>query len=411
MRFATLVALSLVASTVPSLAAPTSYPPRRGTSKRETALRNGEFVPPRIGTVVLPGETLSLGSKRDTTSDVIQAIEAAFNELPSARKRDITAEITAALQALLQEGSSALSDFNVKRQADSILPVEERSLISPTTSSWLKDIGSIISLGAGANAIVNAFDGSNSTRRDLDQTFDGVDVGEALGGAVPQFEDRSITIPSDITAALQALLQDGSSVLSDINVKRQAYSILPVEERSPISISPTASSWLKDIGSIISLGAGANAIVNAFDGSNSTRRDLSQTSDGVDVGEALGGAVPRFEDRSFTIPSSVSSVLGKVAGIVSTGGTIATVLSSLNDGSSNTMKRELDMGFEHVNDQKRASPSDIESILQQIITSFEGAADAANNTSTLPSTKRSTSDSGFLGLTDIITPEQLDELS
>jgi hypothetical protein len=66
-----------------------------------------------------------------------------------------------------------------------------------------------------------------------------------------------------------------------------------------------------------------------------------------------------------------------------------------------------------VHDQRRAVPSDIESILQQIITSLEGATDASGSTSvsTSTSTKRSTSDNDFLGLTDIITPEQLDELS
>ncbi|KAG1785637.1 uncharacterized protein HD556DRAFT_102080 [Suillus plorans] len=336
MRFAALVALAVVASTVPSLAAPAPYSLHRITSRQDTAstdgntvvdtfVRNG-FATPRIGTVILPGESLSLDSKRDTTSDIVQAIAAALNDLPFARKRDITADVTAALQTLLQEGSSLLSDINVKRD---------------TTS--------------------------------------------------------------DITAALQTLLQEGSSVLSDINVKREADSILPVEERS------TASTWLKDIGSIISLGSGVNEIVNAFDGSNSTRRDLGQTPDGVDVNGALGEPAYQFEDRSFTIPSSVSSILGKTAGIVSAGGTIATILSDL-DGSSNSTKRGLDTGLGRVDDQKRAS-SDIESILQQIIVALEGAEDALNSTSTPTSTKRSTSDNDFFGLTDIITPEQLDELS
>ncbi|KAG1780552.1 hypothetical protein EV702DRAFT_727158 [Suillus placidus] len=318
MRFAALIALAIVASTVPSLAAPAPYSSRRVTSKRHTAstdndtvvdtsVRNG-FVPPRIGTVILPGANLSLDYKRDTTSDIVQAIEAAFNELPPARKRDITADITAALQTLLKEGGSVLSDVNTKREADSILPVEERGLKIPKVSS-------------------------------------------------------------------------------------------------------TASNWLNDIGNVISLGVGANAIAGAFGSSNSTRRELDQR---VDVGGALGGATLQFEDRSFTIPSSVSSILGKTAGIVSAGGTIATILSAFG-GSSNITKRELGIDSERygVYDQKRAVSSDIESILQQIIASFEGAADASGSTSTHTptSTKRSTSDNDFLGLTDIITPEQLDELS
>jgi hypothetical protein len=265
--------------------------------------------------VILPGATLSPNSKRDGTSDFVQAIEAAFNELAPARKRDITADITAALQTLLQAGGSVLSDVNLKREADSILPVEDRSLKNPKPSST-----------------------STSTS--------------------------------------------------------------------------TSSSWLNDIGNIINLGVGANAIASAFGSSGSTRRDLDQFLDEVNVDGASGGGALQFEDRSFTIPSSVSSILGKAAGIVSAGGTVATIISAL-DNSSNMTKREVGMEPGRVRDQRRAVPSDIESILQQIITSLEGATDASGSTtvSTSTSTKRSTSDNDFLGLTDIITPEQLDELS
>ncbi|KAG1864020.1 hypothetical protein C8R48DRAFT_196894 [Suillus tomentosus] len=385
MRFAALVALAVVASTVPSLAAPAPYSLHRITSRQDTAsmddstvvdtsVRNG-FATPRIGTVILPGESLSLDSKRDTTSDIVQAIAAALNELPPARKRDITADITAALQTLLQEGSSVLSDINVKRDTTSDIVQPIAAALNELPSTRKRDITADITA-----ALQTLLQEGSSVLSDINVKRD---------------------TTSDITAALQTLLQEGSSVLSDINVKRQADSILPVEERS------TASTWLKDIGSIISLGSGVNAIVNAFDGSNNTRRDLGQTPDGVNG--ALGEPAYQFEDRSFTIPSSVSSILGKTAGIVSAGGTIATILSAL-DGSSNSTKRELDTGLGRVDDRKRAS-SDIESILQQIIVALEGAEDALNSTSTPTSTKRFTSDNGVLGLTDIITPEQLDELS
>lgn len=323
MRFTALVALAVVASTVPSLAAPAPYSSRRVASKRDAASTDDSslvdtsaldgFVHPRIGTVILPGANLSPDSKRDGTSDFVQAIEAAFNELAPARKRDITADITAALQTLLQAGGSVLGDVNLKREADSILSVEERSLTIPKLSS-------------------------------------------------------------------------------------------------------TASSWFNDIGNVISLGVGANAIANAFGSSNSTRRDLDQFLDEVNVDGASGGGALQFEDRSFTIPSSVSSILGKAAGIVSAGGTVATIISAF-DNSSNITKREVGMEPGRVHDQRRAVPSDIESILQQIIASLEGAMDASGSTSvststsTSTSTKRSTSDNDFLGLTDIITPEQLDELS
>ncbi|KAG2359168.1 hypothetical protein BDR07DRAFT_1488598 [Suillus spraguei] len=175
MRFAVLVALAVVASTVPSFAAPTPYFHRQVSSERDTASTDddtsvlNDFVHPRIGTVVLPG-----------------ASNPSFNSKPAPhRKRDITADITAALQTLVQEGSSVLSDINLKREADSALPVEERSLTIPkAASSWINDIGNIISLGVGANEIVDAF--GNSTRRDLDQTLDEDDDGEDLDGAALQ---------------------------------------------------------------------------------------------------------------------------------------------------------------------------------------------------------------------------------
>ncbi|KAG2094242.1 uncharacterized protein F5147DRAFT_779085 [Suillus discolor] len=410
MRFAALVALAVVASTVPSLAAPAPYSLHRITSRQDTSstddntvvdtsVRNG-FATPRIGTVILPGESLSLGSKRDTTSDIVQAIAAALNNLPFARKRDITADVTAALQAILQEGSSVLSNISVKRDVTSDIVQAIAAALNDLPSARKRDITADITaalqaiLQEGSSVLSNI-----SVKRDI--TSDIVQAIAAALNDLPSARKRDIT--ADITAALQAILQGGSSVLSDINVKRDADSILPVEERS------TASTWLKDIGSVISLGAGVNEIVNVFDGSNSTKRDLDQTPDGADVNGALGGPTYQFEDRSFTIPSSVSSILGKTAGIVSAGGTIATILSDL-DGSSNSTKRELDTDLGHTDDQKRAS-SDIESILQQIIVALEGAEDALNSTSTSTSTKRSTSYNDFFGLTDIITPEQLDELS
>ncbi|KAG1727808.1 hypothetical protein EDB19DRAFT_1832949 [Suillus lakei] len=362
MRFATLIALAVAASTAPSFAAPAPYSSRRVAAKRDTtsaddntivdtSVRNG-FVPPRIGTVILPGSNLSPTSKRDTTSDLVQAIEAALDELSSARKRDITADITAALQSLLQESGSVLS--NVKRDSASS-DVEDRSVKLPevpsSVSTALEDAGNLASIGGGLAKIWDSLEGSPSSN----------------------------------------------------NTKRQVDSILPVEERAlkiP-KISTSASSLFNDIGNVISLGVGADAIASAFSGSNSTRRDLDQTSDGVDVAGDFGGEALQFEDRSVNIPSSVSSILGKIAGVVSVGGTAASLLSAF-DGSGNSTKRELGMDLGHVHDEKRAVSSDIESILQQIIASLEGAS---------TSTKRSTSDDGFLGLTHTITPEQLDELS
>ncbi|KAG1780548.1 hypothetical protein EV702DRAFT_1042815 [Suillus placidus] len=307
MRFSALIALAIVASTVPSLAAPTPYSSERHTASTDnntvvgTSVRNG-CVPLRFGRVILPGDNLSLDSKRDTTSDIVQAIEAVLNELPPARKRDITADITAALQTLLTEGGSVLND--VKRDSASS-DVENRSFkalkVKPSVSTVLGGAGSVVSIGAGLADIWGLADSKNSTRRDLDQTFDEVNVGGALNGAALQFEDRSFKSHS------------------------------------------SAGSILKDGADIVGAAAAAASFISAIDGSgNSTKRDL-----GMDSGR--------------------------------------------------------------IGDQRRAVVSDIESILQLIISSFEGAG--STSTSTPTSIKRSTSKNGFLGLTDIIIPEQLDELS
>ncbi|KAG1737548.1 uncharacterized protein EDB91DRAFT_1083059 [Suillus paluster] len=274
MRFAALVALAVVASTVPGLAAPTPHSPRWVVSSADantavdTPVFNGT-LPFRIGTVILNDP---VPSKRDTTSDFVDAIEALFNELPAARKRDITADITAALQTLLDEAGSALSD--VKRDSASS-DVEERAIklpeISSSVTSGLRNAANVATIGGGLANIFNAIDGISSTN----------------------------------------------------NTRRQAES-LPEERSFKI---PTS---LKNIGNNASIGFGADAIFNAFNG---TKRDSIQTSDGVDG----AGAAPQFEDRSFTLPSSI---LSKIPIAASVGGTTASLFSAF-DGSSDSMKRDL----------------------------------------------------------------------
>ncbi|KAG2132063.1 hypothetical protein DEU56DRAFT_812914 [Suillus clintonianus] len=403
MRFATLVALAVVASTVPSLAAPAPYFASRVASNLdnstvESSLCNGTFhhlngtdILQHVNDTIpeikqfwggLVGLTVngtrtnsSLTSKRDNTSDIVQAIEAVLNELPPTRKRDTTADIAAALQTLLDVSGSVPSDVKrdsassdvedrslnfsdilsiittgfqnagslegvTKRQPYSIPPVEERSLLSPSASSLLKNIANVVSIGIGADTIANAFGGSDSTKRDF--AYDG----------------DSITL---------------------------------VDERS--LLSPSASSLLKNIANVVSIGIGADTIANAFGGSDSTKRNLDQTFGGIGgVGGILGSEAVQMEERSPAISSSIGNALGKLATIASVGG-------------NNGMRRDLGMDSGHNHDQKRVVSSDIETILQQIVASFEGAVDPSGSTSA--STKRST---GVLGLTDIMTPEQLEEI-
>ena len=90
-------------------------------------------------------------------------------------------------------------------------------------------------------------------------------------------------------------------------------------------------------------------------GSSSTlKREFEQAFYGVDLATLLNGATSQFENRGKTTSSKTSSsetpstsevsgvesVLGKIAGTFSLGGTGATIFSSL-EGSSNSTKRQL----------------------------------------------------------------------
>jgi len=74
---------------------------------------------------------------------------------------------------------------------------DERALKIPASvTTWLKTLGNVGSIGAGGAAVVGALDGGNSTlKRELDQTFDGVDLTTLLDGATSQFEERGRSPP------------------------------------------------------------------------------------------------------------------------------------------------------------------------------------------------------------------------
>ncbi|KAG1724644.1 uncharacterized protein EDB91DRAFT_1350981 [Suillus paluster] len=385
MRFAALVALSVIASTVPGLAAPAPYSPRWITSKRDTAstdvnttsVYNGTTAF-RIGTAILQllndpvpeieqllsslavngtGASTTLPSKRDTTSDIVDAIGELVNELPATRKRDVTADLTAALQTLLEEGGSVSSDVKRDLASSDSSGVEERGLPSSLTSG-LKNAANVASIGGGLANIWNAIDGSlinSNTKRQA--------VTTAADGSLDNDQFPTPSIPT-------ALLENRS-----------------------------LTSLLKSLGNVASIGFSASSIASALDGSGNTKRDFVPTSDEVDIAGALGGATPQFEDRSFKISPSAESALSKLANVASVGGIVA----SLFGGSSNSTRRDLGMDSGLIHDQKRDVSSDVENILQQIIAAYEGAINGSSSTST--STKRFTNDSGLLN------PEQLEELS
>jgi len=233
---------------------------------------------------------------RAVTSDIVQAIEATFDSLPPARKREV---ITTALQELEYLGLSRSGSTVDKRFK---LPE-----ISPGTESALNSAANVATIGGGIAKIWDTLDGSSSNSKRQDEP----------------------------TAKIWDVLTD----------KRE---FVESDERA-FKIPASVTTWLKSLGNVASIGAGGAAIVGAVDGgSNSTlKREFDQAFDGVDLATPLNGATSQFENRgkisssetpSTSEVSGVESVLGKIAGAFSLGGTGATVFSSL-EGSSNNSKR------------------------------------------------------------------------
>jgi len=403
MRFATLVALAVVVSSTPGLAAPAPY------------------------TYVFLDRPFSRPTKY--TSSLHRPSPDAHHAHP---KRDI-----------------ATTDVNN-------IQFDERAFKIPASvTTWFQNLGNIASIGAGGAAIVGAFDGSsNITKREWNTAIDGIGLERPpIDSSVTQFDERAFKIPASVTTWLKDLGNvasigaggaaivgafDGSSnstlkrewntAIDGIGLERPPVdsSVTQFDERA-FKIPASVTTWLKDLGNVASIGASGAAIVGALDGSNnSTKREFV----GVDLTIPLDEVTPQFEDRSVSSGevSGLESVLEELAGVASTGGAIASVFSAF-EGSSNSTKRDLGISDitsflggprpvitspQHssappmVASKKRSIPADAESILQQITAVVEGAIGGSDSTSA--STKRFTSAGGVLGLTDIITPEQLQQI-
>lgn len=172
MHFFALVALAVVASFVPSLAAPTPYFPRRVTSERDPALigvnalpdpsvRNG-FVKPSIGPAILPGANLSPNSKRDTNFDIVQAIDSI--------RRDLRQTFDGVNGAGLQfEGRSIESPSGVEGILNGVLEIAEV-------------IGGLTGVGDLADLVLHFLDEKNRIKRILKGLTKVAEVIAELGG-------------------------------------------------------------------------------------------------------------------------------------------------------------------------------------------------------------------------------------
>jgi len=196
------------------------------------------------------------------------------------------------------------------------------------------------------------------------------------------------------------------------------------------------SSWLKNLGNIFSIGTGGLAIAGAVDGSfssNNTKREIEQAYNGMDLAALLDGATPQFNDRRSTTPkisssevpevsssevSSLESGLSKLADIFSFGGTVASLVPVF-DGSSNSSGISIKRSDNDVISpdspdsfilsakEKRSITSDI---LGELVSLLGGVIGESASGRGISIKRSASSNPGSPGLTDLLTPQELQEL-
>jgi len=222
MRFATLVAIAVVVSSTPGLAAPApfAYVSLNQPFSRPTEYTHSPHHAHPGHTTNATAANSTQASKRAVTSDTVQAIEAVFDSLPLARKREV---ITTALQELESLGLSKSGSTVDKRFK---LPE-----ISPSTESILNNAANVATIGGGIAKIWDTLDGSSPSSKRQDEGI--AKVADSIG----------------------------------YNYKRE---FVEADERAS-KIPASVTTWLKNLGDVASIGAGGAAIVGAVDGgSNST---------------------------------------------------------------------------------------------------------------------------------------------
>ncbi|OJA19798.1 hypothetical protein AZE42_05613, partial [Rhizopogon vesiculosus] len=189
MRFSTIVALAVVVSTTPGLAAPTAYTPNRPNSKRDTAttdvdnivnalVQNGTFSA-NVGSAItkLVNETVpvveqllgdavngtaansTLTSKR-AASDIATILGSLLedpNSLLGILKRASSSDD---YQGLLQELESLGISTQRRSSEDRRFKLPE---ISPSTTSALANAANVATIGSGIAKVWEAVDGSSSS--------------------------------------------------------------------------------------------------------------------------------------------------------------------------------------------------------------------------------------------------------
>ncbi|OJA19797.1 hypothetical protein AZE42_05612, partial [Rhizopogon vesiculosus] len=169
----------------------------------------------------------------------------------------------------------------------------------------LKNLGNIASIGAGGAAIVGAVDGSSNSTILKRQAPNEVDLAALLNGATSQFDARTAPKVS-------------SSEVSGVE------------------------SALGKVAGVASAGGFVASLLSAFDGSsNSTKREWTAI-DGIGPDSLpIVETIPQFDERGFTIPASVTTLLKNLGNVASIGAGAAAIAGAV-DGSSNStfLKRE-----------------------------------------------------------------------
>jgi len=176
------------------------------------------------------------------------------------------------------------------------------------------------------------------------------------------------------------------------------------------------SSWLKNLGNIFSIGTGGLAIAGAVDGSftsNSTKREIEQAYNGIDLAALLNGGTPQFNDRRSTTPKISSSEVPKVSS--SEVASLVPVFEGSSNSSGISIKRsdndvigpDSPDSFILSVEEKRSITSDI---LGELVSLLGGVIGESASGSGISIKRSASSNPGAPGLADLLTPQELQEL-
>jgi len=296
---------------------------------------------------------------------------------------DILQEIEAVLESFLKRDSieATAPNHTGEHSRRTTTPKIAGSEVS-NISSWLKNLGNIFSIGTGGLAIAGAVDGSfssNSTKREIEQAYNGIDLAALLDGATPQFNDRRSTTPK-ISSSEVSVPKVSSSEVSSLE------------------------SGLSKLAGVFSVGVTVASLVSGFDGSSN--------SSGISIKRSENGAVGLDSSDSFILSveekrSITSDILGELVSLL--GG----VIGESDSGSGISIKRSDDgaVGLDAsepftLSAEKRSITSDI---LEELLSLFGGAIGGSGSSNAI-SIKRSANNNDTAAMNTLLALPQFQRI-